>query len=84
MWGFEKNVKREERRAILDNLDGEMNAVEFEARTIRGRRLDKAKIERWRKREGIGYGGSKTGLAPAPSRLPFHGLDDVQIADKKY
>jgi Clr5 domain len=51
-WGFEKNVKRDERRAILGSL-GVVREGEFQARKLRGRRLDKAKLERWRKREGI-------------------------------
>jgi len=54
-WGFEKNVKREERRAILDSVREE---GQFEERVLRGRRLDKAKIERWRKREQITAPGS--------------------------
>jgi tetratricopeptide (TPR) repeat protein len=52
-WGFEKNVKRDERRAILEKLGGGAKEGEFEATLWRGRRLDKAKIERWRKREGL-------------------------------
>jgi Clr5 domain len=47
-WGFEKNVRKEERMAILETIDGE---GQFEERILRGRKLDKAKIERWRKRE---------------------------------
>jgi tetratricopeptide (TPR) repeat protein len=49
-WGFEKNVKGAERRAILERVGEE---EQFEERVLRGRRLDKAKIERWRKREQI-------------------------------
>lgn len=64
-WGFEKNTKRKERRAILESLGDEMNA-KFETKIIRGRMLDKAKVERWRKREGIPCGGSRDGLAPEP------------------
>ena len=56
-WGFEKNVKGEERRAILDSVNEE---GQFEERVLRGRRLDKAKIERWRKREQITAPGSST------------------------
>jgi hypothetical protein len=54
-WGFEKNVKGEERRAILERVGEE---EQFEERVLRGRRLDKAKIERWRKREQITGPGS--------------------------
>jgi hypothetical protein len=52
-WGFEKNVKKDERRASLESLDEVANEGEFEAMMLRGRRLDKAKLERWRKREGL-------------------------------
>jgi hypothetical protein len=34
--------------------------VEFEPKTLRGRRLDKAKIARWKKREEIISGESRT------------------------
>jgi tetratricopeptide (TPR) repeat protein len=54
-WGFEKNVKGDERRAILARVGEE---EQFEERVLRGRRLDKAKIERWRKREQITAPGS--------------------------
>ncbi|PMD57804.1 uncharacterized protein K444DRAFT_24743 [Hyaloscypha bicolor E] len=60
-WGFEKNVKRDERRAILERLGTTARAVDFQATMLRGRRLDKAKIERWRKRDGIGGGSSRKG-----------------------
>jgi tetratricopeptide (TPR) repeat protein len=54
-WGFEKNVKGEERRTILERVGEE---EQFEETVLRGRRLDKAKIERWRKREQITAPGS--------------------------
>lgn len=78
-WGFRKNVKREERRAILESLGDEANKIEFEERMIRGRRLDKAKIERWKKREGMGYGGSRGVLAPVPGRHALQGHDEAQL-----
>ena len=64
-WGFEKNVKKDERRAILETVEGE---GQFEERMLRGRRLDKAKLERWRKREGIVGGGFQNGLADTSSK----------------
>jgi hypothetical protein len=64
-WGFEKNVKKEERRAILETVEGEGR---FEERILRGRRLDKAKLERWRKREGIDGGGFQNGPADTSSK----------------
>ncbi|CZR68631.1 uncharacterized protein PAC_18530 [Phialocephala subalpina] len=52
-WGFEKNVKRHERRAIITS-----EAQGFHlGQKYRGRRLDAAKLRRWRKREGIGADG---------------------------
>ncbi|KAG4437237.1 hypothetical protein IFR05_007291 [Cadophora sp. M221] len=53
-WGFEKNVKKAEREAILLNPATSQSA--FETRTIYGRKLDKAKIERWSRRDGIPMG----------------------------
>ena len=50
-WGLEKNVKGDERRAILRKLDEEAENWELGAKKLRGRKLDRAKIERWRKRE---------------------------------
>ncbi|KAH7350569.1 hypothetical protein BKA65DRAFT_241417 [Rhexocercosporidium sp. MPI-PUGE-AT-0058] len=50
-WGFEKNVRKAERKAIL--LDSATNQSAFEVRTVHGRKLDKAKMERWSKRDRI-------------------------------
>jgi hypothetical protein len=52
-WDFEKNVKRDERRAIIQNLSPEIKKASFETKLIRGRTLDKAKLERWMKQEGM-------------------------------
>jgi tetratricopeptide (TPR) repeat protein len=57
-WGFEKNVKSEERRRILESVEGD---GQLEERFLRGRRLNKAKIERWRKREGMIVGSAEPG-----------------------
>jgi hypothetical protein len=62
-WGLQKNTKRDERRTILESLDDAVGEVEFEPTTLRGRRLDKAKIARWRKREEDISGESRTGIA---------------------
>jgi hypothetical protein len=64
-WGFQKNVKKEERRTIIETVDGEGH---FEERILRGRRLDKAKLKRWRKREGIVGGGFQNGPADTSSK----------------
>ncbi|KAN0096649.1 hypothetical protein V8E51_015454 [Hyaloscypha variabilis] len=65
-WGFQKNVKRGERRAILEGLGRAVTEGGFEARILRGRKLDKAKIERWKKREGFTSEGTEAGSARHP------------------
>ncbi|PMD38677.1 hypothetical protein L207DRAFT_584081 [Hyaloscypha variabilis F] len=50
-WGFEKNVKKNERRAIIKNLGSGLGKVEFEAQVLRGRTLNEAKLNRWMKME---------------------------------
>ncbi len=62
-WGLQKNIKRDERRTILESLSDSVKEVEFEPKTLRGRRLDKAKIARWKKREEMISGGSRTKIA---------------------
>jgi hypothetical protein len=42
---------------------------EFKAEISRGRRLDKAKIKRWRKREETGAIGFQTRVASSPGKL---------------
>ena len=81
---MEKNVKRGERRAILRSLGDEANTAGFESRIHRGRRLDKSKIERWRKREGLAVGSSQTRLLYRSGKLLTYCDMKVQIADKKY
>jgi hypothetical protein len=76
-WGFEKNVKKDERRAILESLGEVANEGEFEAVMLRGRRLNKAKLERWRKREGLVDDGSHNGHADTLGRLA--GYNEVQL-----
>jgi hypothetical protein len=62
-WGLQKNIKRDERRTILESLGESVKEVEFEPKTLRGRRLDKAKIARWKKREDMISGESRTTIA---------------------
>ncbi|KAH8753453.1 hypothetical protein F5882DRAFT_385691 [Hyaloscypha sp. PMI_1271] len=52
-WGFEKNVKKNERRAIIKHLGPELEKVEIEAQTLRGRTLDAAKLNRWMRLEKV-------------------------------
>ena len=68
-WGFQKNVKWGERRAILKGIGGAITEGRFEARILRGRKLDKAKLERWRKREGLSSEGTEAGSAHHPGKL---------------
>jgi hypothetical protein len=51
---------------------------------LRGRRLDKAKIERWRKRECIAGSNSQTGLACHSGKSPIQCSAKPQIADRKF
>jgi hypothetical protein len=62
-WGLQKNIKRDERRTILESLGDTVKEVEFEPKILRGRRLDKAKIVRWKKREEMISSGSRTRIA---------------------
>jgi hypothetical protein len=50
-------VKTIDRRAILRSLGCGSNEVELDKKIIRGRRLDRAKLERWKKIERIASGG---------------------------
>lgn len=50
-WGFEKNVKRDERRAIIEQLGTGEEKADFDPRTIKGRTLDATKLNRWMRME---------------------------------
>jgi hypothetical protein len=51
---------------------------------LRGRKLDKAKIERWRKRDGMAGNDPQTGLVYPISKTPIQYDVKAQIADKKF
>jgi hypothetical protein len=53
-------VKKNERRAIIEHLRPELGKVEFEAQTLRGRKLDEAKLNRWMKLEKVNFEESPT------------------------
>jgi hypothetical protein len=46
-WGFEKNVKKDERREIIKHLGSEVHNPEFSPQNIKGRQLHKTKLNRW-------------------------------------
>jgi hypothetical protein len=48
-WGFEKNIKESEMRAIAQNLEQDELGGPAE---LKGRQIDMAKILRWQKRQG--------------------------------
>ena len=48
-WDFEKNTKKAERISVLASIKRQ-NGIE--TTTIRGRKLDRAKVERWIKQDG--------------------------------
>jgi len=82
-WGLEKNVKQGERRAILRSFGAEANTAGFKTRLFRGRRLDKAKIERWRKREGLAGCNSRTEHPDRSGESPIFCDGKACIADMR-
>jgi hypothetical protein len=46
-WGFEKNIKKDERRKIIQQLGSEVHNAEFTPQNFKGRQLDKTKLNRW-------------------------------------
>jgi hypothetical protein len=60
-WGLGKNIKRTERKTIIEGirLELEPKAASFETRELKGRRLDKAKLKRWMREESATPVGSE-------------------------
>jgi tetratricopeptide (TPR) repeat protein len=82
-WGFEKNVKKNERRAIIEHLGPELGNVEFELQTLRGRKLDAAKLNRWMQLEKVTFEESlveNNEVACIPGKFSFYS-DLVYLAD---
>jgi hypothetical protein len=81
-WGFEKNVKKNERRAIIEHLGPELGKVEIEAQTLRGRTLDAAKLNRWMRLEKVTSESlvENNEVARVPGNFCFD-LDLVYLAD---
>ncbi len=48
-------MKKKERRSIIEHFGPELGKVEFEAQTLRGRKLDEAKLNRWMKLENVNF-----------------------------
>ena len=46
-WGFEKNIKKDERRKIIQQLGSEVHNAEFAPQNLKGRQLHKTKLNRW-------------------------------------
>lgn len=46
-WGFEKNVKKSERRALIERHGAKIGEPDVASQVHRGRKLDKAKLNRW-------------------------------------
>jgi hypothetical protein len=53
-WGFEKNIKTNEMRALVEDLNERGNNNADLAVELRGHQVDPAKIHRWQKRHGKG------------------------------
>jgi tetratricopeptide (TPR) repeat protein len=82
-WRFEKNVKKNERRAIIEHLGPELGKVEFEAQTLRGRILDAAKLNRWMQLEKVTFEEplvENNKVACVPGKFCFYS-DLVYLAD---
>jgi len=71
-WGLEKNVKGVERRAIIQSLSPELKSASFETKSIRGRALTKAKLERWMKREGMTFQAARNEQDEVSTALGKH------------
>jgi hypothetical protein len=52
-WGFEKNIKDKEMRALVKDLTQRENKGEDPSIEFRGQQVDPAKIQRWWKRHGL-------------------------------
>jgi len=50
-WGFEKNIKKDERRKIIQQLGSEAHNLQFAPRNFKGRQLHKTKLNRWMRAE---------------------------------
>lgn len=55
----------------MESLGNGVSDAKFEARTLRGRRLDKAKVKRWRKREQVQMAG-----CPSSSEMQLGNQDE--------
>jgi hypothetical protein len=56
-WGLEKNFKRDERREILERLGPELQTL-GESVQLKGQRVEKSKLDRWKRMEKFEIGGS--------------------------
>jgi hypothetical protein len=57
-WGFEKNIKKDERRKIIQQLGLELHNAEFAPQNFKGRQLHKTKLNRWMRIEKATAGKS--------------------------
>ena len=76
-------MKKNERRAIIKHLGPELEKVEIEAQTLRGRTLDAAKLNRWMRLEKVTSEeslGENNEAACVPSKFYFCS-DLVYLAD---
>jgi hypothetical protein len=52
-WGFEKNIKKNERRELIQKLSHELRDPDYMAQNLRGRKIDKEKLNRWMRKENM-------------------------------
>jgi hypothetical protein len=57
-WGFEKNVKKGERRALIERLGAQIGTSDIASEVHRGRKLDRTKLKRWIRLENSVSNGS--------------------------
>jgi hypothetical protein len=50
-WGFEKNVKKSERRELIQKLSHELQNPDYLPQNLRGRIIHKEKLNRWMRQE---------------------------------
>jgi hypothetical protein len=53
VWGFEKNVKKDERRELIQKLSHELQNPDYSPQNLRGRTLHKEKLNRWMRQENM-------------------------------
>jgi hypothetical protein len=67
-WGFEKNVKKDERRELIQKLGHELQNPDYSPQNLRGRTIDKGKLNRWMRQENMEGETSLVDVNEIPSK----------------